>query len=199
MKKRSILISMLVIGVVAALIAAATTATFSDQVTSNGNTFKAGTLYMSVDSQCDRAGQTSVGNFGTDNATPTPTGGRDAGNDEPCSLTDAHFTATGMYPGASVNRDYPVSNLGSLKGDLTVTSTVTTDGGTACDGSNFTVDLTNGTQTIAGGTAATPAPNVKLTMKDTAGNACQGVTATVNLVFHLVQSGSQTAPVVTIN
>lgn len=202
MKKRSILISMLVIGVVAALIAAATTATFSDQVTSSSNTFKAGTLYMSVDGACGTRTATA-GQYGTDGTTPVgaTSGGLDAGPNNPCSLTTAHFTATGMYPGASVNHNYPVVNKGSLNGDLTVTNaTVTTDNETACPGAtNFTVALTGATQTINAGQTAGPVPNVQVTMNQSAGNPCQGVTATVNLNFHLVQSATQPAPTVTIN
>jgi predicted ribosomally synthesized peptide with SipW-like signal peptide len=49
--KRSILLSLMVIGAVAALITAATSAVFSDEVTSTGNTFTSGTLIINIDGQ----------------------------------------------------------------------------------------------------------------------------------------------------
>ncbi|HKS91570.1 MAG TPA: SipW-dependent-type signal peptide-containing protein [Tepidiformaceae bacterium] len=214
MKKRSILISMLVIGVVAALIAAATTATFSDQVTTGTNTFTAGTLYMSVNNQCDRAGTTggtgnwagSVGNYGTD-ATAVA-GGPDA-NANPACQADANtlsFTlgsgntsnasCTNMAPGDSCSTTYTVKNKGSLDGTLSVVPTITSS--TGCAASNWTITVagssaSTGTSIAIGsltaGSSTTAAQSkVQVTLNTSAGNPCQGASATVALAFHLVQA-----------
>jgi predicted ribosomally synthesized peptide with SipW-like signal peptide len=217
MKKRSILISMMVIGVVAALIAAATTATFSDQVTSNGNTFTAGTLYMSVDAgtanDCGtRVG--AVGKFGAD-ATPTSTtsGGPDAGALTGCDIGKASFTigsgantagATcqapdgttnvgGLAPGTTCSRQFAIVNKGSLNGSLTATPTITSTD--ACGAANW--QLVNGATSVTSGSAinlgtvnakANTSVTLGLQLKDTAPNTCQGASATVDIVFHLVQA-----------
>src|SRR5215510_8067341 len=101
--KRSILLSFLVLGAVAAMISAATSATFSDSVTSNGNTAAAGTLFLSVDGNCGKAGDTQARTKGADSA----------------CVRGTAATFTNMKPGASAQtKNFSIRNDGSLPGTL---------------------------------------------------------------------------------
>jgi predicted ribosomally synthesized peptide with SipW-like signal peptide len=171
--KRSILLSLLVIGAVAALITAATAADFSDEVTSDGNTFATGTLLLSVDDHCG-AGDT--------------TGQRTTGG-SPCDA-DSHVvtvTADGFKPGDTKTWDFSVTNDGTVAGALTTFPTPTYPS-LDCDAADFTIGTSNpaaGDNLIAG-EATTVTLSVK--MKSTAGNECQGVTLTVDVTFDLNQA-----------
>jgi len=217
MKKRSILISMLVIGVVAALIAAATTATFSDQVNSSGNTFKAGTLYMTssgTSGSCDGHGKTA-GNYGAD-STPTAiggSGGADQAGDTGCntgtvSLVNGLAAGNGQTDASCVNMapgdtctgtGFSIKNSGSLNGELWATlAPVANTLPTNCAASNWTVSFNGKTLTAGGGAvdlgaltsgSSTATGGLSVTLSNAAGNACQGAGASAfNLVFNLYQS-----------
>lgn len=172
MKKRSILISMLVIGVVAALIAAATTATFSDQVTSTSNSFKAGTLSLvatGATNTCDRSGN-AAGLHGAD-ATAVG-GGNDAAGADGCDLGAITFqqvltggttsqggnladpTCTNMAPGDQCKATLSILNGGSLTGkNLTMSAnfgTLTLP--TGCAASNWSVTYNNQSIDVGAGT-----------------------------------------------
>jgi len=98
--ERSILVSVLVIGVAAAMAGAGTIAYFNDTETSQGNTFTAGTLDLKVDD-----------------------------NDDPyvahCELTNLKPGDSTIGPGAWAPGAlyWTVKNVGSLSGELTVTIT----------------------------------------------------------------------------
>jgi spore coat-associated protein N len=92
MEKRNmnkILTSLLMIGVVAAMVGAGTWAYFSDVETSTGNTFTAGTLNLKVDSDPD--------------------------NGQP---VNAMITVGNLKPGDHGSKVIPLSNTGSLNGVL---------------------------------------------------------------------------------
>jgi predicted ribosomally synthesized peptide with SipW-like signal peptide len=191
---------MLVIGVVAALIAAATTATFTDLVTSSGNSFQAGTLLMSVSDQAEGAnpecGNRTFGGDLSDPGTGYTSGGVDLDNHEGCPITDMALTATDLYPGApAVSKDFTVKNEGSIAGDLTVSvenaSVEDASGGTQCGVGNFTILPASPVvqNSLAGGASATPV-TVSVAMNDNAPNVCQNATLTFDVVFHLVQAAS---------
>lgn len=171
MKKRSILISMLVIGVVAALIAAATTATFSDQVTSTSNSFKAGTLSLvatGATNTCDRSGN-AAGLHGAD-ATAVG-GGNDAAGNAGCDLGTISFaqvltagksaggnlsnpSCTNMAPGDTCNATLSILNGGTLTGkNLTMSAnfgTLTLP--TGCAASNWSVTYNSQSIDVGAGT-----------------------------------------------
>lgn len=179
MRRKSVLLSAMVLGLVGALIAASTAATFSDQAVSDGNTFEAGTLYMSLDGQC---GTREYGGSPTDPGVDGNTG---------CSVT-ASFTATDMVPGGQpVSHEFTIENLGSLPGTLSASTAVTVDAGhPGCAASNFIV--TNGglstTSLAANGGADTATYEVSVALDANAPNACQGATGTVTVTFDLVQA-----------
>lgn len=190
MKKRSILISMLVIGVVASLIVAATSATFTDQVTSKSNTFTAGTLYMSVDSLC--GGRT----YGGDSTPATTTsGGAGVDANTGCDVGTVTFTGQGnMKPGDTVSHNFTVANQGTLAGTLTASAgTITVykaDGTTlsaTCHASDWTVTVPSGSTPLAASPASTTQA-VSMMLNSTAGNGCQGAVAKVDITFHLIQA-----------
>jgi predicted ribosomally synthesized peptide with SipW-like signal peptide len=192
MKKRSILISMLVIGVVASLIVAATSATFTDQVTSNANTFKAGTLLMSVDSHC---GDRVYGGDATPAVTGT-TGGAAVDGNTGCDISTVTFGSgdqNNMKPGDSVSHGFEVVNNGSLAGTLSASASTIkvykADGttvSTSCVASDWTVTTPTGTAALAA--AGSTTQTVSLTLNAEAGNGCQGQIAKVDVTFHLVQA-----------
>lgn len=189
---------MLVIGVVAALIVAATTATFSDQVTSTGNTFTAGTLQLST---TGTANDCSSRVHGGDTATTNGQGQGVDGNTG-CATGIITFSTGGSTangsacPGNLAPGDvctpataFSLKNIGSLNGKLdTVSANVTMDAAhTGCATTNFTVGglPSTGAPINAGATLATP---ITLTFASSAPNACQGAIATVDITFHLVQA-----------
>lgn len=100
MNKR-VLISLSVIGIVAAIVIGGTISYFSDTETSTGNTFTAGTLDLKVDSACHYNGNTCVNGYWT-GASPYPAAGT------PCSCTwtlkdlgtgDLFFNYSDVKPG----------------------------------------------------------------------------------------------------
>jgi len=99
-RKKSILLSLAVIGAMAALITAATSAVFTDTATSDGNTFGTGTLSILL----------------ADNDETTPT--------DPVT---ASITSTDMAPGDVVYGPISVVNDGSLELRYAMTSTSTND------------------------------------------------------------------------
>jgi predicted ribosomally synthesized peptide with SipW-like signal peptide len=178
--KRSILLSLLVIGAVAALITAATAASFTDEVTSNGNTFTAGTVNLSADTLCKN--EPVVGN---------PIGG-------PCNIGIVTFTGAGnLKPGDSVYHEFTVANEGSL-GFSYATTIVNKSGDIfACDSPNYaTVTITGGgtAHPLGAGTGSIAASGSSQTVRVTvelppaAGNDCQGDTGQFDVKFVATQS-----------
>ncbi len=154
MKKRSILISMLVIGVVAALIAAATSATFSDQVTSTSNSFKAGTLSLvatGATNTCNRSSN-AAGLHGAD-ATAVG-GGNDSGGNAGCDLGTISFqqVLTGGTTSAGGNSSNP-SCTNMAPGDQ-CTGTLSILNGGSLDGKNLTMSANFGALTLPAGCTA---------------------------------------------
>lgn len=173
--------SLMTIGVAATIMAAATTATFTDMVTTGEDSFEAGTLYMSVDGQC---GDREFGGTETDPG---------ADGNEGCVLEDA-FSAGPMAPGDEVSNTFDIVNEGNLDGVLTVTTnpTVTGAGNDTCTEDAFTIVTTPETitdVTLAAGTSTTY--DVSVQLDEDAGNECQGASLTLNVTFSLVQA---TAP-----
>lgn len=166
--KRSIFLSLLMIGAIAALVTAATSASFSDTVTSEGNTFSAGTLFLSVDANCGLA----------PDALPRTSGGTS------CSR-GVSFSASNIKPGdAATTKAIVVRNDGSLGGTLTTVQTVTYSDGTNCGGSNWTISSVPVSASLAAGSSTTY--NASVQLKSTAGNGCQGQSATVDISFSIV-------------
>lgn len=97
--KRSILLSVLVVGAVAALVGAGSWATFSDTETSTGNIVSTGSLNLKV--------------------------GTTAGGLANCTYTDPWagplFSLTGVAPGASDEVTICLKNAGSMAGNLVTT------------------------------------------------------------------------------
>ncbi len=172
--KKSILLSLMVIGVVATFIAASTTALFSDQVTSNNNAFTTGTIFLSVDDNC-----------GSLVAEPLESQARTEGSDTPCAR-GAFFTVTNMKPGqAASTHTFDIRNDGSLAGllDVTITATPT---GTCAVGSDWIVSANVVDQALAAGGTTTYALSVQLA--STAGNECQSESLDVDIIFRIDQS-----------
>ena len=168
------------IAVAVAAGAGGTTASFSDQVSSNGNTFKAGTLELNIGSLCS-AGRTYggvTGNVGVDGNTG-------------CSVTGGATyspVTTAMKPGDSSSATYSVKNIGSLSGTLSVGTSswsVTTAGKGTCtvSASNFTISSTySATSVAAGATASVPVTGAVPT---TSADGCQGATVTASVPFQM--------------
>ncbi len=178
MRKKSVLMSAMVLGLVGALIAASTTASFSDQAVSSGNDFAAGTLMMTLDGSC---GTREFGGTATDPGVDLNTG---------CAVTNS-FSASNMTPGgASTSHQFSVVNTGSLPGTLSASAVAVVDAGhPACDPSNFVITQgplsTTALQANSGNTATY---DVSVQLALAAPNACQGATGTVTVTFDLVQS-----------
>lgn len=165
---RIVLSSLVVIGAIAALVTAATMAVFSDQVISDGNTFAAGTLYMSVDGECGG---------------PRTGSGGDGGGD-PCNLTSVAFTVTNMQPGDSSSHPYAVVNEGSLPGTLTVSASETD----ASNCFNVTIDDDGPTNLDAnGGANDSTTVTVTVELPESANNTCQAASGSVEVTFTLDQ------------
>ena len=173
--KKSILVSFMVIGAVAAMITAATSAVFTDQVTSTGSTFAAGTLKMSVDTNC--AGRAQGSSPGNPNSVPE-TG---------CNTGVAKFTVTNQKPGDPASTGtFTVVNYGSLPGTLTVTPSITGYTG-GCLASDYIISNGPivGTNPIPAAGSVTYAYSIQL--KSTAGNVCQGQSLSASYTFDLAQ------------
>lgn len=163
--KRTIFLSLLMIGAVAAIVTAATTASFSDTVTSNGNTFVAGTLFLSVDGNC---GVSPDAQARTSGATTCSRG--------------VSFSASNIKPGDSATtKAIVVKNAGSIAGTLVTTQTVSYSDGTNCGASNWTISSAPASTPLAAGGQTTY--NASVQLLSSAGNGCQGQSATVNLSF----------------
>ncbi len=168
--KKSILLSLMVIGVVATFIAASTTATFSDEATSNGNSFTAGTIFLSVDDNCGLTPDTSA---------------RTEGSDTAC-VRGVALTVGNMKPGeAASTHTFDIRNDGSLAGlfDVTITATPT---GACAVGSDWIVSSNVTGETLAAGGVTTYVLSVAL--DSSAGNECQAESLDVDIVFRIDQS-----------
>ncbi|MBI5946585.1 MAG: hypothetical protein HY875_00415 [Chloroflexi bacterium] len=91
--KKSILFSLMVIGAVAAMITAATTAEFSDTATSTGNVFSTGTLDLTVDG--DESTSAVFGETGL-----VPDGAGDPGNAASTGRASMAIANTGSIDGS---------------------------------------------------------------------------------------------------
>ncbi|MBN9492368.1 hypothetical protein J0H33_03360 [bacterium] len=178
------LFAIIAIAVAVAAGAGATTASFSDQVTSGGNTFKAGTLQLNLNpavASCAPPARTYggvTGNAGVDGNTG-------------CSVTNGATyspATTAMKPGDSSTATYGVTNIGTLSGTLSVGATswsVTTAGKGACtvSASNFTISSSySATSVGAGNTASVPVTGVVPT---SSADGCQGATITASVPFQM--------------
>ena len=165
--KRSILLSLMTVAVVAVFISASTAASFTDSVTSNGNSFTAGTLFLSVDANCGKA----------PDAQPRVSGAI------VCSRGVA-FSAANIKPGnAASTKAIVVRNDGSLAGTLTTTQAVVYSDPVNCGAANWTISAPPAAGPIAA--AGTITYNASVQLLAAAGNGCQAQSATVNLTFAL--------------
>jgi predicted ribosomally synthesized peptide with SipW-like signal peptide len=153
--KRNILVSLMIIGAVAALVSGATFATFTDSATVT-DTITTGTVNISLDAESD----SDTGTFSWDPCTQSPL---NVGSLEPCESTveifyngtlNAELTfaivptgATGCF-GISMGWDgaTPVEglSLGPVPADSAslVVSVMVTDDGEACQGVDLGLELT---------------------------------------------------------
>ncbi len=183
MKLKALATGMFAIAAIAVAVmagAGATTASFSDKVTSSANSFKAGTLQLNIGSLC-AAGRTYggvTGNVGRDGNTG-------------CSVTGgATFSPapTAMKPGDSSSATYSVKNIGSLSGTLSVGTaswSVTTAGKGTCavSASNFTISSSySATSVGSGSTASVP---VSVGVPVSSADGCQGATFTASVPFNM--------------
>lgn len=185
MKLKALTTGMFAIAAIAVAVmagAGATTASFSDRVTSNGNTFKAGTLQLQMGSTaCANPGNRTYGgvpgNPGVDgNSGCTVAGGA------------TYSSSTAMKPGDTSSATYSIKNIGSLSGTLSVGTTswsVTTAGKGTCtvSPSNFTISSTyNPTSVGATSTASVP---VTGSVPTSSADGCQGTTFTASVPFRM--------------
>lgn len=184
-RKKSIFLSLAIIGVAATMITAATSAVFTDQVVSTSNQMTAGTLFLSVDGNCGTG----------DSPTARTDGSGGAGGGTACadSFTWTE-TVTNMKIGDTASHTFTIVNDGSLAGTLTATPTFSAE--TPADCFSFTT-TTLGSGSLAasnGGTTDETTYALVVTL-DASGavdppldNDCQAATATVEVTFNLVQS-----------
>lgn len=185
MKLKALTTGMFAIAAIAVAVmagAGATTASFSDRVTSNGNTFKAGTLQLQMGSTaCANPGNRTYGgvpgNLGVDgNSGCTVAGGA------------TYSSSTAMKPGDTSSATYSIKNIGSLSGTLSVGTTswsVTAGGKGTCtvSPSNFTISSTyNPTSVGATSTASVP---VTGSVPTSSADGCQGTTFTASVPFRM--------------
>ncbi len=155
------------VATVAVLISASTAASFTDSVTSNGNSFTAGTLFLSVDANCGK----------TPDAQPRTSGSA------VCSRGIA-FSATNMKPGdPATTKTIPVRNDGSIAGTLTTTQAVVYSDSVNCGAANWTISSPPVAAPLAAAGTTSYAASVQLLAS--AGNGCQAQSATVNITFAL--------------
>jgi predicted ribosomally synthesized peptide with SipW-like signal peptide len=176
------LFAIIAIAVAVAAGAGATTASFSDQVTSGGNTFKAGTLQLNLNpavASCAPPARTYggvTGNAGVDGNTG-------------CSVTNGATyspATTAMKPGDSSTATYGVTNIGTLSGTLSVGATswsVTTAGKGTCavSAANFTISSSYSATSVA--PAATANVPVTGAAPLSSADGCQGATITASVPF----------------
>jgi predicted ribosomally synthesized peptide with SipW-like signal peptide len=182
-EKKSILLSLLVIGAVALLITAGTTATFTDQVTSTDNEIQNAIIMISVDGECtDRE-------FGSSPDNPNVPG--EEGCEYDAIATD--FTATKLLPGEYDEHEFVVTNDGNRQGDLTVSFANKTSSVVACATSNWTIEATGNSGTTENlDPGDTHEVTVKVTLESTAGNVCQDATLTFDVVFDFEHAAAPT-------
>lgn len=165
--KRTVLFSLMMIGLVAVIVTAATSASFTDSVTTNGNSFTAGTVFLSVDANCGHA----------PDAQPRTSGAR------PCSR-GVSFSATKMKPGdPATTKKIVVRNDGSINATLTTTQTVVYSDSANCGAANWAISTAPSAAPLAAAGTTTYAASVQLRLA--AGNGCQAQSATVNITFAL--------------
>jgi predicted ribosomally synthesized peptide with SipW-like signal peptide len=174
--KKSILLSLMVIGAVAAMITAATSASFTDSVTSSSNSFSTKVVDLSLGAgpaNCVEAGPSYGG---------------------PCTQTTVNTFVGGhgqsdLRPGDTVTFDYTVTNSGTAS----FTYTAALDGTT---GALFTCG-TGGTSVVPSlvGTPTTLAPSATQTItakvvftSGTGDNDCQGKAGSFAVKFVATQS-----------
>lgn len=176
--KRSILLSLLVIGAVAAMITAVTTATFTDQVVSEGNQVQAAIIQIAVDGDsCARGtGATDLDN--------------NAAGDGTCQTTAGGFTASTLLPGESDEYTFEVENVGNRSGDLSVTISNVVYTPAACGASNWDISVTSGAPVTALAAGASTNVTVEAALLSTAGNVCQNASVEFDVVFDFVQNGA---------
>ncbi|MCA9830279.1 MAG: SipW-dependent-type signal peptide-containing protein [Dehalococcoidia bacterium] len=164
---KKILLSMMLLGAISAIVLVATGASFSDTVTSDGNTFTAGTLYLSVDGNCGPA----------PDAQPRTSGAT------VCSR-GVSFSASGIKPGdPATTKAIVIKNVGSIAGSLTSTQTVSYSDSTNCGAANWTISSAPAVTALAAGASTTY--NASVQLNAAAGNGCQGQSATVNMSFSI--------------
>jgi predicted ribosomally synthesized peptide with SipW-like signal peptide len=113
---KKIIISLCVIGAVAAIAIGGTMAYFSDTATSTGNTWTAGTLVLS---------EVTTGSALNNSYVVTPTGGINGS-------VQFGVSADPVKPGSSGTITWTLNNTGNVPGTMTLASTATFDqGGTA--------------------------------------------------------------------
>jgi predicted ribosomally synthesized peptide with SipW-like signal peptide len=173
-RKKSILFSLAIIGVAATMITAATSALFTDQVVSEGNTLTAGTLLLSVDNNCGLTPDTGARTAGSGG-----TGGGTA-----CQTTDFAWTpaTTNMAIDDTASHEFTIVNDGSLDGTLTISQVIAP---TDC----FILTSTPpAPATLIAGGSTTFTVSIELDPPSGDDNDCQGDTATVTVTFDLVQT-----------
>lgn len=176
MKPLALTWNLLIIAAVAAVVVTAATAAFTDQAVLGGNTFQAGTLYMSVDGECDdrEYGGGGAGGAGVDGNTG-------------CELTGA-VTATALKPGdPATEHEFVIVNEGSLAGTLSATPSALVDEDHAACALSFWTVVTGPLSETALAPAAQATYPVSVALNGDAPNACQGATLTLTITFDLVQ------------
>ena len=168
MKYSLILSGILMLGSLGAMYGFASGASFSDVVTSNGNTFAAGTLFLSVDANC---GKTPDAQARTSAASSCSRG--------------VSFSASAIKPGDSpTTKAIAVRNDGSIGGTLTTTQTVNYSDGTNCGPTNWSISSPPAPTSLTANGGNTTY-NASVQLLSSAGNGCQGQSATVNLSFSI--------------
>jgi predicted ribosomally synthesized peptide with SipW-like signal peptide len=184
-RKKSIFLSLVVIGVAATMITAATMAVFTDQVVSTGNQLDAGTILLSVDNNCGLtpdAGARAAGSGGTGGGTACP-----------ATFTWTE-TVSNMKLGDIASHTFNIENDGTLAGTLSATPAISVESPTNCFHvttqtlADTSLDASDGAAG-SGGDFTTLQLVVTLDAVGAANdNACQNATATVAVTFNLVQA-----------
>jgi hypothetical protein len=202
--KKTILISLLLIGTVAAFAFAATGAAFSDTVSGPNNQATGGTLFLSVDGQC---GNLQPGVFANPARNPI---GRQNGAVS-CSPTVKVIdpAAINLIPGqTTVTKNVLVRNDGNRTGTLTIPSSgfaltnppgfiagdpICPMGGAGTAGWVVTATLPAGLPFNLAPAGTTTVP-VTASLAATAGNECQGTAVTYTASFVLNQPSPAVNP-----
>jgi predicted ribosomally synthesized peptide with SipW-like signal peptide len=184
-RKKSIFLSLVVVGVAATMITAATMAVFTDQVVSTNNELDAGTILLSVDNTCGLTPDTD--------ARTTGSGGTGGGTGCPSTFTWTE-TVSNMKIGDTASHTFNIENDGTLAGTLSATPAVSVESPADCFHvttqtlADTSLDASNGTAG-SGGDFTTFQLVVTLDAVGAANdNACQDATATIEVTFNLVQA-----------